>query len=369
MSRRFARWLIGAGLVLLVGCNTPQPVQATPSPTVTQTVAAAERTAIAQQATRDAQGRTAPMMATLTARAADTLHTTTARPPTRTIAPTLTHTLSPTPTSESPFGVIGATPTSGGAPAPTATFTPAPGQQILSFTASATTLNPGESFTLAWQVASGEPYLCSVMATGQLGTCALVPLTGSQQVTTRPEDRNFVQWMLFLDGPTGEVAESATVNVALTCPDTWFFSPPPDNQCPRAATRSGGAVQRFQNGMMIWVAGLDAIFVLYSDSVFSPKWEYLTDPWADGMAEEDPGIEPPAGFYEPVRGFGMVWRSPSSGYVVRDRLGWATEPERGFETAYQCDSAPKYNTCYLLGPDGVLELEPERSAWHPYTGP
>jgi hypothetical protein len=65
----------------------------------------------------------------------------------------------------------------------------------------------------------------------------------------------------------------------------------------------------------------------------------------------------------------MVWRGLGFVGNVRDRLGWATGPEFALSTAYQCNSAPKYNTCYLQGPDGVIVLEPERSAWQLYTGP
>jgi hypothetical protein len=70
--------------------------------------------------------------------------------------------------------------------------------------------------------------------------------------------------------------------------------------------------------------------------------------------------------FQPVRGFGMVWRSegPGASPDVRDRLGWALQPEFGYEAAYQCDSATKYLTCYLRGPDGeIYRLEPEGSGW------
>ena len=52
------------------------------------------------------------------------------------------------------------------------------------------------------------------------------------------------------------------------------------------------------------------------------------DAWRwDGSFPNGHGLTPPAGLYEPVRGFGFVWYNflgRSSG-----QLGWATAPEQG----------------------------------------
>ena len=71
---------------------------------------------------------------------------------------------------------------------------------------------------------------------------------------------------------------------------------------------------------------------------------------------------PPAGLYQPVRGFGLVWREETG---VRDRLGWALGEEAGYPTAIQhTSSRPKYNVTYVKAPDGgVWELGPELSKW------
>jgi hypothetical protein len=77
--------------------------------------------------------------------------------------------------------------------------------------------------------------------------------------------------------------------------------------------------------------------------------------------ESDPSIEPPPGRYQPIRGFGMVWREQPG---VRDRLGWAVEPETGYETAIQRTSYVRYNHTYIRARDGgVWRLGPERSEW------
>jgi hypothetical protein len=46
------------------------------------------------------------------------------------------------------------------------------------------------------------------------------------------------------------------------------------------------------------------------------------DTW-DASQPTSAGLVPPAGFYEPVRGFGKVWRDNSLGST----LGWATDQE------------------------------------------
>jgi hypothetical protein len=50
--------------------------------------------------------------------------------------------------------------------------------------------------------------------------------------------------------------------------------------------------------------------------------------------------------------------------TVRDRLGWGTAGEVGYETAVQNTSSPKYTTTYIRAADGnVWKLLPERSGW------
>jgi hypothetical protein len=85
------------------------------------------------------------------------------------------------------------------------------------------------------------------------------------------------------------------------------------------------------------------------------------DVWDESKPESDPGIVPPVGLYQPVRGFGLVWREEPG---VRDRLGWAVDREVGYPTAIQRTSRYKYNATYVKALDGgVWELGPEGSKW------
>jgi hypothetical protein len=94
------------------------------------------------------------------------------------------------------------------------------------------------------------------------------------------------------------------------------------------------ASESFQNGMMIWVDVQDqynpihSVLVLYNDGTFAR----YNDSWTEDQPTNDPSITAPGGLFQPVRGFGKVWRETPG---VRDRLGWATNQEQGSTGAYQ----------------------------------
>jgi hypothetical protein len=131
--------------------------------------------------------------------------------------------------------------------------------------------------------------------------------------------------------------------------------------------------EHFERGLMLWTQWNDFVYILYGDDQFSPRWDARQNAWFPGLPESDPNIVPPPGYYQPVRGFGVTWRDEQAtpGFRVRDRLGWATDQEFSInDAAYQCDSAPKYNTCYITSPgNAVIVLQPERSGWHVWAGP
>jgi hypothetical protein len=79
---------------------------------------------------------------------------------------------------------------------------------------------------------------------------------------------------------------------------------------------------------MLWRGELHQIYVLHQAGV----WKVYDDSWREGDLVWDTGIVPPAGFYQPVRGFGLVWREEAG---VRDVLGWATAEESSFSAAFQ----------------------------------
>jgi hypothetical protein len=62
--------------------------------------------------------------------------------------------------------------------------------------------------------------------------------------------------------------------------------------------------------------------VLYNTGTYTR----FADTWIDGVDPISGGETAPSGLYEPIRGFGKIWRSDVG---VRNGLGWATQPEVG----------------------------------------
>lgn len=137
----------------------------------------------------------------------------------------------------------------------------------------------------------------------------------------------------------------------------------PPEVCPDGPPlASFAAYQRFESGQMIWVEATDTFYILFNlgahptDSrlVFRTLGPLVLLPGAspDNRVEETP----PAGLFEPVSGFGLIWRGEVEGLDadVRQAMGWAAEQETGFQTMIQCQRPETYSarTCYLLDADG-----------------
>jgi hypothetical protein len=96
------------------------------------------------------------------------------------------------------------------------------------------------------------------------------------------------------------------------------------------------AHQPFQNGAMFWVQGIGSrlgsgiIVVIRDPATGAMTWRTYNNTWYDGQPESG-GETPPPGLYEPVRGFGKIWRDYPD---VRAALGWATAPELGNQGEY-----------------------------------
>jgi hypothetical protein len=113
------------------------------------------------------------------------------------------------------------------------------------------------------------------------------------------------------------------------------------------------------------------IYIFFTDNK-SPAWNPTNDRWRPEMPESDPAIIPPAGYYQPVRGFGLVWREAYFGAAgsARDRLGWATDQAFALgELALQCHTGDsRLGGCYVAGPDNtVYAVEPDNS-WFVWQG-
>jgi hypothetical protein len=235
---------------------------------------------------------------------------------------------------------------------------------ITTFSISPAEILPGQPVTLTWQTNAEQVTLQRLDMFGRLGEFFSVAASGTQVLSTPAEQRGSVTFMLF--AATGGEYAQASAQAVILCPDSWFFANPPA-VCPASPPHATAMqAQRFERGLMLWTQYNDFIYALYADGGY-PRWDGWANAWFPGQPESDPSLLPPAGAYQPVRGFGLAWRtgyvSPTE--VVRDRLGWAIEPESSVPNAQvQCDSLPKYSRCYLTGPGGVVYvLHPERSGW------
>jgi hypothetical protein len=256
------------------------------------------------------------------------------------------------------------------------TLTPA--EAALLFSASPTEIDPGGDVTLTWHFNGETAKLCEINPAGIFGQCHDVGPNGSMTLSAPDHYRNSYQYTLDVaDHPE----QFQQVTITIRCPDVWFFNEP-TTVCPDGpAVISNGAAQRFEGGTMVWMEATKQIFVLYEvfNNTFAAPHGYMgyqiyDDPWQAGMPEDDPAISAPDGRYEPVRGFGMIWRLEDSGlpeWSVRDLLGWALEPEFTYETAYQCDTtatsfqAQTRSYCYLRLPDDRLARMYIMGGWTP----
>jgi len=151
--------------------------------------------------------------------------------------------------------------------------------------------------------------------------------------------RDPVMTLVARDAAGNEVRATAVVPWA--CQYHWFF--PTDNRaCPAyEASTTWAAEEPFERGRMIWLQEVRTGTAVYQKVILvfynGGHFEKHPDTFVEGVdPESDPAIVPPPGLYQPIRGFGKLWRTNTS---VRDRLGWATASEQGFHTQWQMQMA------------------------------
>lgn len=255
-------------------------------------------------------------------------------------------------------------------PRPIPTATPAL-PVILSFTVDQAEVLPGESVTLNWASSGGVRAVIQQYLPNFLGPFLSVPSSGSLTVTISDNERHWHQFVLVASDDAGHFAE-ASLTVRIRCPYAYFFTPAPayneGDSCPAdPATFSRAAEQVFEGGRMIWFEAQDTIYMFDDDRGRdgAPSRQFV-DTWTPDEPESDPSIVPPEGFYQPIRGFGKVWRNEPR---VREQLGWALAPEQGFDGAYQRGWAPYYGwmTAYLRTVDGRIIRLSRNGGWEYVT--
>lgn len=267
------------------------------------------------------------------------------------------------------------TPTAGPSPtllfASTATLAPATltatraptrvGLTVEYFTTDSEFITPGDNVTLFWSTRGAQQTrIFRVNADGERLYRWDVNTAGKLTVSTRSGERDVARFVL--EAQSGESLVEQPLLIPLRCPETWFFEPAPE-ACPAAPYQfSQQAEQIFERGRMIWVEAQDRIYVIFEDGR-APQWAQYPDNFGEGDPDRDESRVPPSGLVQPIRGFGLVWRSVTR---VEERLGWAVGPEVAFEGAIQMDSAePSIATQYVRMRDGgIVALNAETSEWN-----
>jgi serine/threonine protein kinase len=137
--------------------------------------------------------------------------------------------------------------------------------------------------------------------------------------------------------------------------------------CPTASSAiTWAAWESFERGYMLWRSDTDNVYILNMQggtNLSAGTWELRTDTW-DGSNPDGVGLSPPPGLYEPVRGFGWLWRTYLGG--PGSQLGWAREEEKGF-----CANFQPFDAGLIFGSSTVTYCQDEFYNWatHPSFTP
>jgi hypothetical protein len=228
------------------------------------------------------------------------------------------------------------------------------------FTTDSEFIKPGDSVILFWSVrGADQAHIYRVDEQGERIWRWDVNALGKLTVSTRPQDRDIARFVLAVESDGEEIEQPLLI--PMQCPEIWYFDPAP-GACPAGPpVISTHAEQTFERGRMIWVDAQDRIYVVFDDGGV-PTWAQYPDNFREGDQESDETLVPSPGLLQPVRGFGLIWRSNPR---VRDRLGWATTPEVAFEGMVQADSIElSVATLYLRARDGgILALNAQDDDW------
>ena len=120
------------------------------------------------------------------------------------------------------------------------------------------------------------------------------------------------------------------------CVARWFFTFDDKHLalgsfCPQPAIPLAAVGQDFEGGRVLRYAAdpsyaadqRGTIYVIYNDG----EWVTFPDGWDASQPIDDPSLVVPEGRYQPIKSIGKIWRENAE---VRNRLGWAYEPEKEF---------------------------------------
>lgn len=206
--------------------------------------------------------------------------------------------------------------------------------------------------TVTWDTTGGEQViLCSIPGLRANGDCNEAPLSGTHTVQTDPA-ATIYRVVLTVSGNGAERMSEEIVCIDVS---DFFFdgAQQPCGSAPPIA--SNAAAQRFERGLMIWIEALDEFLVFLDDHTYY----HVVGPLQlkPGASVDNRLGGAPQGLYEPVSGFGLLWRGEVAGAeTLRDSLGWAVQPEYAFDTVYQRGFETNWRLVdrYVRHPDGAV---------------
>ncbi|GAB4548175.1 MAG: hypothetical protein OHK0023_10780 [Anaerolineae bacterium] len=104
--------------------------------------------------------------------------------------------------------------------------------------------------------------------------------------------------------------------------------------CPRGdALASGLVFQPFERGGMFWRDTREVFaLALKAKGAATDSFWRVPDRWDESQPTSDPSLQAPVGLLQPIRGFGLVWRTNPA---IKDSLGWAQAGEQQYAALIQ----------------------------------
>ena len=170
------------------------------------------------------------------------------------------------------------------------------------------------------------------------------------------------------DDASAEVVDAPTATI----------TPGPSPTLDPRPTETVGTIQVaeevFEHGRMFWVSPTKQFWVMVTTGPATAPGRSSTTPLST-VSRRSHSIVAPDGKYQPVRGFGKLWRENQT---VHDALGWGTTPEFGYPSEYgyypggsvqngQYVPGPGYHVLFTLDREAIRFNEADMT-WELYSG-
>lgn len=222
--------------------------------------------------------------------------------------------------------------------------------ELVSFTVSPATANPGETITVAWEVRGAKFAQIEIRHPVERYSqyTEALPTKGTKQIKLSDIPTSEAIPVVLRIDVTGTPSqpsigpELASTTLKMNCPYAYFFGVG-DGKCPTSPAQNGQAsFQEFEHGWMVFVPGMNEIFTLLPDGTGYRRSQ---------MAAVEVPTAPTTStipFYPPAPVFSNLWS-----VEYKDILGWGVSPLTTYNMTYQVRRT-RYDSenVYFTLPDG-----------------